>query len=94
MRALVLAVALPVFAALPRASSAEDLTILQPAERTAAAAIVDQLPDLLVRFRINLVSHAHAAECTPEGETCASNEQCCPGLECSGGPPATCSPED
>jgi hypothetical protein len=53
-----------------------------------------QLSELLQRFGIGLIAKARAAECLEEGETCASNEQCCAGLECSGGPPASCIPED
>ena len=94
MRILVVAVALTVFATLPRAWSEEVLPTPRPLEQTARPAIEDQSLDLLRRLGVNLIPRAHAAECTAEGETCSSNEQCCPGLECSGGPPATCSPED
>jgi hypothetical protein len=52
------------------------------------------LPKLLRTLGVDLIPGAHAAECTSEGETCTSNEQCCPGLECSGGPPATCVEEE
>jgi len=51
-----------------------------------------QVPDGFVEP--DLISKAHAAECTDEGETCTSNEQCCSGLECTGGPPTTCTAED
>jgi len=54
----------------------------------------NQLSELLRQFGMSLAPMARAAECTEEGETCTSNEQCCAGLECSGGPPATCTPED
>jgi hypothetical protein len=93
MRILLVAVTLTVFATLPRAWSAEVLPTPRLLEQTAPP-IEDQSLDLLRRLSVNLIPRAHAAECTPEGETCSSNEQCCPGLECSGGPPATCSPED
>jgi hypothetical protein len=63
----------------------------QPADHSLLAA---RLPALLQQLGAVLISKAQAAECTPEGETCTSNEQCCPGLECTGGPPATCSTED
>jgi hypothetical protein len=49
---------------------------------------------LLQKLGINPIAKAQAAECTDEGETCTSTEQCCSGLECTGGPPASCVPED
>jgi hypothetical protein len=39
---------------------------------------------------LDLIAKAHAAECKDEGELCKTNAECCPGLECSGDPQATC----
>ena len=94
MRVLVIAAALTVFAALPRAASAEDLTTSRPVKKIASPSVESQLPELLHKLGVDFISRAHAVECTREGETCTSDEQCCSGLECSGGPPATCAPED
>jgi hypothetical protein len=90
MRLLLAALALGVCAGLPQASS-EDWTPSQPFEQNAARF---QWSGLLQRLGVNLLSKAYAAECLQEGETCATNDQCCPGLECTGGPPATCATED
>ena len=78
----------------PQASSAEDLALRRPAEPMFAAGSPARLAVLLRALGIAVIPSAHAAECTREGETCTSDEQCCPGLECSGGPPATCVDED
>ena len=94
MRILLLLLALSVSAALPRASSAEDRSPVRPDARVTEPFLARQLPGLFRTFGVELIPSAHAAECTSEGETCTSNEQCCPGLECSGGPPATCVEED
>jgi len=92
MRILLVVLALTVSVVLPRASSAEDRP--PAAERVSEPFLVSQLPTLFRALGVALIPSAHAAECTREGETCTSNEQCCPGLECSGGPPATCVEED
>jgi hypothetical protein len=89
---VVLALTLPVI--LPRASFPEDRPPARSAERVTEPLLVSQLPTLLRTLGVEWIRSAHAAECTREGETCTSNEQCCPGLECSGGPPATCVEED
>jgi Conotoxin len=85
MRKLVVVLALVVGMALPQAASAT---------QHGSDPNQNQISQLLQQLGISLVSRARAAECTEEGETCSSNEQCCAGLECSGGPPATCAPED
>ncbi len=94
MRILLVVLALSVSAGLPRASFAEDRPPARAAESVGEPFLVSQLPTLFRALGIELIPSAHAAECTREGETCTSNEQCCPGLECSGGPPATCVVED
>lgn len=94
MRILFVVLALTVSAVLPRASSAEDRSAVRSAERVSQPSLVSQLPTLFRTLGVELIPSARAAECTSEGETCTSNEQCCPGLECSGGPPATCVEED
>ncbi len=92
MRILLVVLALTVCVVLPRASSAEDQFAARPTG--SEPFLVSELPNLLRTLGIELIPRAYAAECTSEGETCTSNEQCCPGLECSGGPPATCVEED
>jgi hypothetical protein len=94
MRILLLLLALSVSVALPRASSAEDRPPVRPDARVTEPFLARQLPGLFRTLGVELIPSARAAECTSEGETCTSNEQCCPGLECSGGPPATCVEED
>ena len=92
MRILLVVLAMTVSVVVPRGSSAEDRT---PARHTVSEPfLVSQLPALFRTLGGELIPTAHAAECTREGETCTANEQCCPGLECSGGPPATCVEED
>jgi hypothetical protein len=91
MRVLLVALVLLVGIALPKAPAAEAPTSARPAERTTPQSVTSQL---LEKLGINPISKAHAAQCTEEGETCTSTTQCCPGLECTGGPPATCTPED
>lgn len=68
--------------------------MMQPTPNAAHSPARSQLSDLLRQFGIGLIPKARAAECTEEGETCTSTEQCCTGLECTGGPPATCTSED
>ena len=94
MRVLLVALALTASIALPRASSAEDRVSAHPAQSVVQPSLASQVPRLVRALTVELIPSAHAAECTSEGETCTSNEQCCPGLECSGGPPATCVEED
>jgi hypothetical protein len=94
MRILLVVLALTVSVGLPCASFAEDWSLARAAERVSKPSLVGQLPTLVRTLGVELIPSAHAAECTREGETCTSNEQCCPGLECSGGPPATCVEED
>jgi hypothetical protein len=73
---------------------AGELTLIEPAAAATRAPFGHQLPELLRQFGIRLIPKARAAECAEEGETCTSTEQCCAGLECSGGPPAICATED
>ena len=94
MRILFVVLALTVSVALPRTSSAQDQPSVRPDARVTEPFLVNQLPTLFRRLGVEVIPSAHAAECTSEGETCTSNEQCCPGLECTGGPPATCVEED
>jgi len=94
MRILFVVLALTASVALARTSSAEDRTPLRSAEEISRPPLASKLPTLFRTLGIILLPNAHAAECTGEGETCTANEQCCPGLECSGGPPATCTEED
>jgi len=94
MRNSVIALAVVVCVALPQSAAAKEATSLRPALTEAGTPLRDQLSDLLRQFGIGLIKKVKAAECAEEGETCTSSEQCCAGLECSGGPPATCSSED
>jgi hypothetical protein len=94
MRTLLLLFALIVSVVLPRASFAEDRPPVRPDARVTEPFFAKQLPGLFRTLGLELIPSARAAECTREGETCKSNEQCCPGLECSGGPPATCVEEE
>ena len=94
MRKSVVALALLACAVVSQAASAEDSASVPPGEKTTGLSVRSQLPKPLQGFGVNLISKAHAAECTEEGEICTSNEQCCPGLECTGGPPTTCTAED
>jgi hypothetical protein len=91
MRVQLVALALLVGVAPAKAPSADVRTPTRPVERTLPQSFSSQF---LERLGINLISKAHAAQCTEEAETCTSTEQCCPGLECTGGPPATCATED
>jgi hypothetical protein len=93
MRGQLVALVLVVGIVLPMASRAED-SPPRPAQGTSSHTAGQQQAGLLQRLGFNPIAKAHAAECTEEGETCTSTEQCCSGLECTGGPPATCVPED
>jgi hypothetical protein len=94
MRIVFLVLILGMCVALTRSSSAETRSPAHPRQSPVESSLASSLPSLLHVLGIELISSARAAECTREGETCTSNEQCCPGLECSGGPPATCVDED
>ena len=91
---LVVALAVVICAALPQSVSAKEATSLPSAPTEAGTRHRDQLSQLLHQFGIGLIEKVRGAECAEEGETCTSTEQCCAGLECSGGPPATCTVED
>ena len=86
MRNAVVALAFALALAIPIASRA-DTTALPHRS-------VGPVAGLLQRLNLHLIAPAKAAECTEEGEACAANEDCCPGLVCGGGPPATCGAED
>jgi hypothetical protein len=94
MRILLVAFAFLACAAPPQSSLAEDLTFAPSHEMATKPPEKSRLSKLLQGLGVNLISRAHAAECTEEGEICTSNEQCCSGLECAGGPPTTCVAED
>ena len=93
MRNLLVALAVVVWVALTQSVPAKELTFTEPAPNAAGSSLKN-LSELLHQFGSRLIPKARAAECTEEGETCTSTEQCCAGLECSGGPPATCITED
>jgi hypothetical protein len=94
MRNSTVALAVVVWIAHPHAVPATEQTSLRPTPTTPAMQFRDQLAELLNQYGISWIKKSTAAECTEEGETCTSTEQCCVGLECSGGPPATCTSED
>jgi hypothetical protein len=53
------------------------------------------LSDLFHKLGLGLISKAQAQQqCRDESETCTSDAQCCPGLECVGGPPGSCREKD
>ena len=86
--------AVVVYAALSLFASGTELTSAEPAPGAASSPLGNQISELLRQFGTRLIPSARAAECTDEGETCTSTDQCCAGLECSGGPPATCITDD
>ena len=94
MRKLLVVPAVMVCVALSASVSARDLTLIEPVPGAASSPLASQMSELFRQFGIHLIPKAKAAECTEEGETCTSTEQCCAGLECSGGPPAICATED
>jgi hypothetical protein len=94
MRVVFVVLVLAVFVVVPRTSSAEGDGPARLARGVVQPTLGSRVPSLLRVLGIELVPSARAAECTGEGETCTANEQCCPGLECAGGPPTTCVDED
>jgi hypothetical protein len=94
MRLQLVGFALLVGIILPTTASAKNRSLIPQAQEAPSQTVASELPGLLQRLGVNLIASAHAAECVQEGETCTSTEQCCSGLECAGGPPATCMPED
>jgi hypothetical protein len=94
MRNSIVALAVVVCLAQPYGVPAKEQTSLRPHPTDPATRLTEQLSKLLHQYGIDLVKKARAAECIEEGETCASTDQCCAGLECAGGPPATCISED
>ena len=94
MRNPPVALAVVVCIALSQSVSAKDLTLIESARNAVGSSLSKQLSELLHQLGIRLIPKAKAAECTEEGETCKSTEDCCAGLECSGGPPATCTTYD
>jgi hypothetical protein len=92
MREVVLAVAFAAAAMVPYAAAAEAARAPQSPSPAIAPASGGGLASLLRKLHIDLISPAKAAaESTEEGETCSADEECCAGLRCGGGPPATCS---
>jgi len=89
-----LALAVVVCITLSQSASAKELRYAGSVPNAAGSLLGSQLVKLVHPLDIRLISRAGAAECTEEGETCTSTEQCCTGLECSGGSPATCTTED
>ena len=83
MRILAVALALIGSVAAPLASSAEDREPARPAQNCWNRRSQASCRNWFASRLSNLIPSARAAECTEEGETCTSNEQCCPGLECS-----------
>jgi hypothetical protein len=94
MRNSIVALAVVVCVAQPHALPAKEPMSLRSTSTEPATQFRDQLSELLHQYGIGLVKKVIAAECTEEGETCTSTEQCCAGLMCFGGPPATCTSED
>ena len=84
MRNPPVALAIVVCVALSQSVSAKELTSIERAANAAGSPLGNQLSELLDQFGIRLIPKARAAECTEEGETCTTTEQCCAGLECSG----------
>src|SRR5262245_24244456 len=74
--------------------SGRELTLIKPAPSGTRSPFGYEMSELLRQFGIRLIPRARAAECTEEGEICTSTEQCCAGLECLGGPPASCATSD
>jgi hypothetical protein len=94
MRNLPVILALALLAALPQAALAGDAAPGRSPEPAEQSLLGARLPELLKKFEGGLVSKARAAECIAEGEPCTANDQCCPGLQCVGGPPTVCSTEE
>lgn len=94
MRKPLVVLAVMVCVALSASVSAKELTLTEHAPGAASSPLGNQMSELFRQFGIHLIPKAKAAECTEEGETCTSTEQCCAGLECSGGPPTICTTED
>jgi len=59
--------------------SAEQPTLIEPSHAASRLPFRIQISELLRQLGIRLVPMARAAECTAEGETCKSTEQCCLG---------------
>ena len=93
MRSLIAMVALQACVAVPLSVSAEGLSPANTQSPTEGTS-VSQLSQLIQKFSINLTSKAQAQQCRDEEETCTSDAQCCPGLECVGGPPGSCREKD
>ena len=93
MRNPIMTVALVVCVAVPLSVSAEGLSPATTQSPTEGGGFF-KLTELFQKFGINLISRAQAQQCKDEQETCTSDEQCCPGLECVGGPPGSCREKD
>jgi hypothetical protein len=94
MRSLAVAFLLTACIGVPHPVFAGDVKPTQPPAKASGPALGNRLQELLEKLGITVISKARAAECIEEGETCTANEQCCAGLQCVGGPPATCSLEE
>ena len=94
MRNLITTVALVTCLAVPLSVSAEGFnptTTQSPANVTN----LSELSELFHKLGLGLISTAQAQQqCRDESETCTSDAQCCPGLECVGGPPGACREKD
>ena len=93
MRNPIMAVALLACVAVPLCASGEGLSPATPQSPTEKTGF-SQLSELFRKFSINLTTKAQAQQCRDEGETCTSDEQCCPGFDCVGGPPGACREKD
>lgn len=76
--------------AIPPLAWADSPTAAQPTVAPRRDASGVQLQTLLRNLDLDLITKAYAAECKDEGELCKTNDECCPGLECSGDPQTTC----
>jgi hypothetical protein len=94
MRNLIKTVALVACIAVPLSVSAQGLN---PTATQSPANVTNlsELSELLHKLGLGLTSTAQAQQqCRDESETCTSDAQCCPGLECVGGPPGACRGKD
>src|SRR5260370_37653061 len=92
MHNLVSALVLAVCISVPQLVFAAEAAPVQSPTGATGSSLKNQLPELLEKLGINIISKARAAESIEEGETSTSNEQCWSGLGCVGVPPASCSP--
>jgi hypothetical protein len=94
MRNLITTVALVACVTVPLSVSAEGLNP-PSAQSPTKATNLSELSELFHKLGLGLISTAQAQQqCRDESETCTSDAQCCPGLECVGGPPGACREKD